>query len=239
MINILAIIPARSGSKGIKNKNVKIFNNKPLIHWSIKNAIESKYINRVICSTDCKKIQNIAKQSGAETPFLRPKEISQDLSTDYEFIKHCIDYLFKHENYKPDIIIQLRPTYPTRKTEILDKTIKLFIDNYNNYDSLRTVIQFDKSPFKMYTIKNDILKPLFKKINNIDEPYNRCRQELPETFIHNGYIDIIKYDTIISKKSVTGDKILPYIMNKEYHDIDTIEDWNKAEKDLLNNRRLE
>ena len=230
-MKILAIIPARSGSKGIKNKNIKIFRKKPLIHWSIDIAKKCKKINRIICSTDCQIIANKAKESGAEIPFLRPKDISQDLSTDYEFIKHCLKKIEDIDGYKPDIIIQLRPTYPTRKLEILENTIDIFLKNYNKYDSLRTIIKNEKSPYKMYTINKNTLNPLFKEINNIKEPYNKCRQELPETYLHNGYIDIIKYDTIMKLKSVTGNTIYPYVMDKkEYHDIDTVSDWELSEK---------
>ena len=91
----------------------------------------------------------------------------------------------------PDFIVQLRPTYPTRKVEILDKTIELFIENRDKYDSLRTIIPFDKSPFKMYRIIDKDLVPLFKEVNGIEEPYNQCRQNLPNTYLHNGYIDIL------------------------------------------------
>ena len=233
-MKILAIIPARSGSKGIKNKNIKIFNNKPLIYWSINLAKRSKVINRIICSTDSPDIALKATNFGAETPFLRPENISGDLSTDYEFIRHCLEELEEKEGYKPDIIVQLRPTYPTRKIEILEKTINIFIENYDKYDSLRTIIKNEKSPYKMYSINNNKLLPLFKEINNIKEPYNRCRQELPETYLHNGYIDIMKYETVMKLKSVTGKRIYPFIMKKnEYNDIDTYEDWKNAEKSLL------
>jgi CMP-N,N'-diacetyllegionaminic acid synthase len=232
-MKILALIPARSGSKGIKGKNIKLFNGKPLIHWSINLAKKCKHITRVICSTDSFDIAKIANESGAEIPFLRPKKISQDLSTDFDFIHHCLKYLYENETYKPDLIIQLRPTYPTRNLEILNKSIELFKKNYDNYDSLRTVIKNEKSPFKMYIINKHNLQPLFKTINNIKEPYNKCRQELPITYLHNGYIDIMKYDTIMKLNSVTGDKIYPFIMNKnEYHDIDTLEDWEKAENSI-------
>ncbi len=232
-MKILAIIPARSGSKGIKNKNIKLFNKKPLLAWSIIQAKESNYINRIIVSTDDKEYANIANSYGAETPFLRPTTISQDLSTDLEFIQHCLNWLKSNENYYPDIIVQLRPTYPTRKVDIIDKTIGIFIDNYNNYDSLRTVIPFEKSPYKMYKKKNNLLIPLFKSVSGIVEPYNKCRQELPDSYLHNGYIDIIKSDTVINKKSVTGDKIYAFVMSEnEYNDIDTENDWYKAEDNI-------
>ena len=203
---ILCLIPARSGSKGIKDKNIKLLNGKPLIYWSIKQALECKYKMRIIVSTDSKDYSEIAKQYGAEVPFLRPKNISGDLSTDFEFIEHCLNFLKREENYIPDFIVQLRPTYPTRKMEILNNTIDLFINIRSDFDSLRTVIKMEKSPFKMYTIDKltNELVPLFKKINDIVEPYNECRQNLPETFIHNGYIDILNSNIIEKDKSITG-----------------------------------
>jgi CMP-N-acetylneuraminic acid synthetase len=234
-MKVLAIIPARSGSKGIPHKNIKLFKGKPLIYWSIKQALDSKYINRIIVSTDSQHYADIAKNYGAETPFLRPKEISEDLSTDYEFLKHCLDHIIVNENYFPDIIVQLRPTYPNRTTNMIDNMIKLFIDNYKDYDSLRTVIPFNKSPYKMYTINDKQLIPLFKFVhhnnNKINEPYNQCRQILPQCYLHNGYVDIIKPVTILFNNSVTGSNILPYIMNQnEVHDIDNHIDFDKAEQ---------
>ena len=229
-MKVLAIIPARGGSKGIKNKNIKLFRNKPLIYWSIKIAKDCKHINKIVCSTDSESIKEIAIESGAEVPFLRPNEISGDLSTDLEFTDHCLKYLEENENYIPDIIVHLRPTYPTRSLDILNRTIELFIKNRDSYNSLRTVIKFNKSPYKMYKVIGKRLVPLFEEVNNIKKPYNKCRQELPETYLHNGYIDIFNYKTIIDTKSVTGNKILSYIMNKnEYNDIDTIKDWKEAE----------
>jgi len=226
---ILAIIPARGGSKGIPRKNIKPLNSKPLIYWSIDQAKRSKYITRIIISTDDDEIKNIGLKYGAEVPFLRPTDISDDLSTDYEFMDHCINWLKTNEKKLPDLIIQLRPTYPTRSVKIIDKCIEKLI-NVRNYDSLRTVIPFEKSPYKMYRINNNTLNPLFEEVNGLKEPYNRCRQELPQTYLHNGYVDIIWTKTIIEKRSITGNKIYPYIMSgNEYHDIDTYDDWIKAE----------
>ena len=232
---ILCLIPARSGSKGIIDKNIKLLNNKPLLCHSIDQAKESKYYKnkqmRIVVTTDSEKYANIAKEYGAEIPILRPSEISQDLSTDLEFMKHMTNYLKENENYNPDIILQLRPTQPIRKIDDIDKCIDLFIENYENYDSLRTVVPFEKSPFKMYIMKDNILMPLFSTLevngNIIIEPYNQCRQLLPETYLHNGYIDILKPYLLLEDK-ISGNKIYPYIMNKEDTiDIDTLEDWKK------------
>lgn len=227
-MKITALIPARGGSKGIKYKNIKKLNGKPLIQYSIELAQRCKYINNIVVSTDCNKIKNISKKLGASVPFLRPKKISQDLSTDYEFFEHYVNFL-KENNYElPDLIVQLRPTSPTRTLEDLNKCIEIMLKNFDKYDSLRTVYEFEKSPFKMYTIENEELKPLFNKINNIKEPFNECRQKLPKTYVHNGYIDIVKTKVILKLKSISGDKIYPYLMDKSCHiDLDTEKDWEK------------
>lgn len=232
-MKILCIIPARSGSKGIPHKNIKLFHDKPLLAWSINQTQQSKYNMRIIVSTDSQQYATIANNYGAETPFLRPPEISQDLSTDYECIKHCLDWLNLNENYIPDIVLQLRPTQPLRKIETIDKCLDIFIQNRNNYDSLRTVVEFEKSPYKMYNIVNNQLLPLFTEINNIKEPYNQCRQVLPKTYLHNGYIDIFNAD-IINNNTISGLNIYPFIMNKcDVIDIDTDNDWIKAENSYV------
>lgn len=229
-MNILCIIPARSGSKGLKHKNILDIKGLPMMVWSIKQAQESKFSKnmKIILSTDSEKYRDIGLQYGAEVPFLRPKNISGDLSNDYECFKHCVDFLEKNENYKSDFIVQLRPTYPTRTVETLDNCISKFIDIRNKYDSLRTVIPFEKSPFKMYTIEENILNPLFTNINYkneiLKEPYNECRQKLPQTYLHNGCIDILNTE-ILNNNTVTGKRIYPYVMNRnEINDIDTIKD---------------
>lgn len=233
---ILCIIPARSGSKGIPNKNIKDFQGKPLLAWSISQAQSSKFNSKmkIIVSTDSEKYATIAKYYGAEVPFLRPKEISQDLSTDLECFQHAINWLETYENYYPDIILQLRPTQPCRNIKDIDDCIDIFLKNFNEYDSLRSVVEYEKSPFKMYTISNredklPLLKPLYQKINEIDEPFNQCRQFLPKTYLHQGYIDIFKTDLLLENK-ISGNRIFPYVMNKtDTIDIDSLDDWKKAE----------
>lgn len=231
---LLCIIPARSGSKGIPDKNIRLFKEHPLMCWSIIQMQKSRFINqtRIVVSTDSKKYQEIAKQYGAETPFLRPAEISGDHSTDLEFMKHCLQWFQDNEpDYSPDVIVQLRPTQPMRKVEDLDKTIQLFLDNYDNYDSLRTVVPLEKSPFKMYTLNDEktVLQPLFKEVNGLEEPYNQCRQVLPQAYLHNGYIDILKTELVFQDK-LSGERIFPYVMSPEDTiDIDTEEDWKRGE----------
>ena len=227
MVQILCIIPARSGSKGIKNKNIMDYNGRPLLAWSIEQAQKCIYEMKIIVSTDSQEYANIAKKYGAEVPFLRPYEISNDFSTDFEFINHCVDWLKTNENYTCDIILQLRPTSPTRKIEDLNKALELFIKNREKFDSLRSVIPFEKSPFKMYSINNDELKPLFNEVNNIKEPYNQSRQILPQCYLHNGYIDILN-TSILNENTISGKNILPFIMEETNNiDIDHISDLKK------------
>jgi CMP-N,N'-diacetyllegionaminic acid synthase len=229
---ILCLIPARSGSKGIPNKNIKLLNGKPLLAYSIEQAQASSYSNnmRIILTTDSEEYAEIGKKYGAEAPFIRPNDISQDLSTDLEFIKHALAWLSINENYNPDIILQLRPTQPHRKISDIDIALNMFIENMEKYDSLRSVVEFEKSPFKMYTIGNNTLVPLFNTVGDIIiEPYNQCRQILPKTYLHNGYIDIVKA-SIVKHDKISGDRILPYIMNiNDTIDIDYEEDWKNAE----------
>ena len=226
MEKILCIIPARSGSKGIKNKNIKMYNGKPLLQWSVEQALNSKYKMKIIVSTDSEEYKNIALQSGAEVPFLRPIEISGDLSTDYECFDHCVEWLNKNENYVPDIILHLRPTSPTRKINDIDNALKIFIETRHLYDSLRSVIEIDKSPYKMYNVCDDKLVPLFKNVENIKEPFNQCRQILPKAYLHNGYIDIFNCK-ILKNNSISGENIYPYVMNDNDNiDIDLLKDWH-------------
>mgnify|MGYP001275208067 CR=1 FL=1 len=231
-MNITAIIPARGGSKTIPRKNIKLFLGKPLIYYSIKQAQESKYINRIILTTDDEEIRQIGIKYGAEAPFIRPKEISGDLSPDLEFFQHYLQWTKENEPNKiPDILVQLRPTYPTRKVEIIDDCIKTMLDNMS-YDCVRTVAEYNfKTPYKMYTLDNNRLRPLFEEYNGIKQPYNHCRQIFPQIYTANGYLEVIKTETILNKNSVSGDKIFSYIMDEScIEDIDTEEEWILLEK---------
>ena len=251
-MKILGVIPARGGSKSILRKNIKLFACQPLIYYSILQARESKYINRCIVTTDDEEIRDISKQFGAEVPFLRPKEISGDLSTDLEFFQHLLQWIHDNEpENMPDILVQLRPTYPTRNVKIIDECIQKFIDN-PGCDCVRTVALYEgKTPFKMYrlgelngigelnkfekTNKITILNPLFNEVDGLKEPYNLPRQYLPDVYIANGYIDVISPNTILEKNSVGGDITVPYIMDSSYiEDIDTIEEWKQIENNFLN-----
>jgi len=226
-LNIVALIPARSGSKGIKDKNIKLYKGIPLLAHSIKIGLESEYIKDVYVSTDSIEYQEIALKYNAKITPLRSSDISDDLSPDIETFKHFINTL---NLPLPDIIVHLRPTYPNRDINMVNECIKVFINNYDKYDSLRTVIPISKTPFKMYYVDNNKLVPYLTEYKDYIEPYNQARQIFPETYLHNGYLDIIKTKIILSQNLLSGNNILPFIMRSDQlDDIDNLEDFIKAE----------
>lgn len=240
MVKILCIIPARAGSKAIPSKNIKPFCGKPLIAWSIQHALQCRYPMRVIVSTDSEEFAAVAREYGAEVPFLRPAEISQDLSIDEEFAQHAIKWLKENEGYEADVLVHLRATYPTRSVETLNTCVETFLRvREEGYTSLRTIIPAEKTPFKMYRMYGDlsggtaIIEPLFRTLDSIHEPFNNCRQALPKTYVHNCCIDIVNTSIVLSG-SMSGLKIYPILMDTgDFFDIDTPEDWSAAEAQLL------
>lgn len=226
---IHALIPARGGSKSIPRKNIKEYREKPLLVHSIELALSCTLISRVVVSTDDVEIQKIAKAAGAEAPFLRPSHISGDHAVDFDCFQHYYSWLKFAKQEAPDVIVHLRATYPERSPTLLNKCIKTFLKHRDSYDSLRTVVPIEKSPFKMYLIEDEQLLPLFPTFRNLHEPYNNVRQVLPKCYLHNGCIDIVKKETIRHKNSMTGDKIYPYVMDqKETYDLDTNVDWARS-----------
>lgn len=223
-MNILAIIPARGGSKGIKRKNLIQIANKPLIVYSIEHAFASKSVNRVIVSTDDEEIREISLRHKAEVPFLRPKELAEDHVLDHPVFEHALNFLKEKENYSPQIIVHLRPTAPYRKPEWIDEAVSLLIKN-STADSVRSVSEPQQHPYRIFRIGEDgFLFPIMK--HEHPSPYLLRRQDLPRMYYYNCVIDVTKPGTIFLKKSMVGDKIFPYIMNPdEVIDIDSPRDY--------------
>ena len=237
-MKILAIIPARGGSKGLVNKNILKLNGHPLIAYSIKSALDSELINKVIVSTDSKKIAKISEKYGAEVPFIRPSEYAQDDSTDYDVFLHALKWLKKNKEYSPDYVIQLRPTSPIRDKKLIDNCINKFAQS--RADSLRIVTPAPVNPFKMWSINDndDLMKPILT-IKGIKEPYNMPRQKLPNTYWQIGTLDIIKTSTITELKSMSGNKILSHVVpNSMAVDIDDINSFEIAATVLNENDNL-
>lgn len=217
MPTVLAIIPARQGSKSIPHKNIRSIAGKPMLAYSIEHALASTKIDRVIVSTDSELYAGIAKQFGAEVPFLRPDAISQDHSTDLEVFQHTLQWLKENENYVPDICVHLRPTHPVRNPADIDTMIDIILGD-NTLDSVRSVVESPETPYKMwFQDETGKLSPVIK--TDIREAYNQPRQILPKTYLQNASIDIVRTSTLLEKNSMTGDHIQGYIM-QEIFDID-------------------
>jgi YrbI family 3-deoxy-D-manno-octulosonate 8-phosphate phosphatase len=230
MTEILALIPARGGSKGIPGKNIRSFAGFPLIAWSIAAAKQSELVTRVIVSTDDEAIAEVAREYVAEAPFLRPDEISQDKTTDLPVFEHALKWLEDVEGYRPDIVIQLRPTSPIRPPGMIDDAIRILLE-HPDADCVRGVVPAAQNPFKMWKFNGEG-KPLnaLLEVEGILEPYNAPRQVLPPVYWQTGHIDVIRISTITQKKSLTGDIIYPLLIDPTYTvDIDTLPDWVKYE----------
>ena len=223
-LEVLALIPARGGSKGVPRKNIRDFAGAPLIAYSIAAALQAELITRVIVSTDDEEIAAVAREWGAETPFLRPADLAQDDTTDLPVFEHALQWLRENENYQPGIVIQLRPTSPIRPVGLLDEAIKKLLE-HPEADCVRGVVPSGQNPFKMWRIGgNGQLEPLLS-LPNMKEPYNAPRQELPKTYWQTGHVDVIRASTILEKGSLTGDIILPILIDPRYTvDIDTPSD---------------
>jgi len=230
MMEILALIPARGGSKGIPRKNIRKFAGYPLIAWSIAAAKQSERVTRVIVSTEDEEIASVAREYGAETPFLRPAELAQDKTTDLPVFEHALQWLEENEGYRPEIVEQLRPTSPIRPKGMLDHAIRILLE-HTDADCVRGVVPAGQNPFKMWRFDgmDQPMDPLLD-LEGIPEPYNAPRQILPAVYWQTGHIDAIRVSTIKQKHSLTGDVIYPLVIDSRYTvDIDTLSDWAKYE----------
>ena len=230
---VLAIIPARGGSKGIPGKNIKSFAGFPLIAYSILAGLRAKMVTRVIVSTDDDAIAGVAREWGAEVPFMRPVELAQDKTTDYPVMRHALDWLKENEGYQPEVVVQLRPTSPVRPLDLVDDAVQALLV-HPDADCVRGVVPSGQNPYKMWTVDelSGAMKPLLQ-VEGIAEPYNAPRQILPATYWQTGHIDAIRVETILEKQSLTGDVLYPLHIHPKFTvDIDLPRDWPGAEATL-------
>ena len=215
---ILAIIPARSGSKRIKNKNLKKINSKPLIYYSLKYALDNKkYIDEFFLSTDSKKISKYGNKVYSNiSPILRPKNISKDKSGDIGFIKHALNYLKKKKNIIFDLVVIFRPTTPIRKKNLFLSCLKTL--EKNNASSVRSAKCVKHlHPYWMYKIKNNKLTEVIRN-KNFFKYYQS--QKLPNFFMHDGHCDIFLTKNLSNKKNIRNmekiyGKKMTYFINKQ------------------------
>lgn len=234
MGHVIAVIPARSGSKGVLNKNIKLLAGEPLMAYSIMAARLSASIDRVIVSTDSGEYADIAKKYGAEVPFLRPPEISSDKSTDYEFIIHLISYL-KTNSVLPDFIVLLRPTTPFRDVAYIDMAIEL-VEKNKNATALRSAHEMGQSAYKTVEIENNVYKSICDGSTDMDK-VNRPRQCYPVTYDLNGYVDVFRTSYILKNKRLLGDNVLSFI-TPFISEVDTIDEFEYMKFQVNKNPNL-
>ena len=217
---IYSLIPARGGSKGVLHKNVRLLRGKPLIVHSIEISLQCSSIQRTFVSTDSQQIAEVARNVGAEVPFLRPAELAQDDTRDLPVFQHFLGWLTQNDIPLPDAIFQFRPTSPSRSLSKIEEAIEL-LKRHPQADSIRGVIEPAQNPFKMWSIAADgFMRPLLS-ISGIPEPFNEPRQSLPKVYWQVGYLDLIRTRTILEQDSLTGAHILPLkIDSKDSIDID-------------------
>lgn len=235
MPSIFALIPARSGSKGLPHKNIKLLGDKPLIEWSIAACKKAALINRIIVSTDSKEYAEISRKVGAEVPFLRPVDLAGDFSTDYEFIKHALDW-FSKNHCEPDYIVHIRPTTPFRDPVLIDQAVAAFI-SHPQATALRSVHPMSESAYKTFEIApSGQLKRVAAESTELDAA-NNARQQFPMTYIANGYVDVISTAFVRKMRLIHGGHVLPFI-TPTVNEVDTDNDFSALEMELKSHPEL-
>ena len=223
---ILCVVPARGGSKSILKKNIKFLDGKPLIFYTIREALKVFKKENIVISSDDDQILDVAKKNGCNVYFKRPKKLATDSAKSYGVVLHSLNFMEKLNNIKYEAIMMLQPTSPLRKSSHIKKSIKIF--NSNNVDSIVSVVDVDGNhPYRMKTIKNKYLH------NYFDQGFEdmRPRQKLPKIYIRNGAIYLNKRSVIMKNKQLVGKKVMPLIMEAKYSiNIDSIIDFYVAEQ---------
>jgi len=220
--DVLALIPARGGSKSIPRKNVIEVGGHPLIFYSIDQALQCTNITRVIVTTDDDEIAKAALDSGAEVPFERPSELATDTAQDIGVFRHALEWLEEHESYVPELVVHLRPTGPIRKVELIDQSVEMMLAN-PEADSLRSMSIAELTPYKMWHIDGDIASPVVVDPNN-SESHSAPRQSLPPVFWQNGYVDVLRPRTVLEMNSMVGNRVLPFVISEPIYELDYPDD---------------
>ena len=229
---VMGIIPARSGSKGVKNKNIKCLQGYPMIAYAIAACKMCKGIDRIIVSTDSQEYAEIANYYGAETPFLRPAEISGDNSTDIEFMEHAITYLAEQEGKVPEYFAHMRPTYPLREISVMEEAVKRMKED-DSATSLRSAHLASNTPYKWFNLREDGYYKSIRDDLTLDEA-NNPRQAFEDVYIPDGYVDVLRTSFIVENDLLHGDRMIGYVVPGGV-DIDALKDLEYLEYYITKN----
>jgi CMP-N,N'-diacetyllegionaminic acid synthase len=225
---VLALIPARGGSKAMPRKNLRLLAGKPLIVHSIEHALAAERVTRTIVSTDDEEIAEVARAAGAEVPFMRPAELAQDDSPDLGVFRHALLWLDEHDSYRPELIVHLRPTQPVRKVAFVDEAVREMAAD-PSADSLRSVCWPDQTPYKMWRVQDGYLRPLLEA-EGLRDAHSLPRQLLPEVWWQSNCVDVVRARTILELDSMTGSRIIPFVIDEPTVDIDYEDALQRAEE---------
>jgi len=211
---VLAVVQARGGSRSVPRKNVRPLAGHPLVAYSIAAGLAARSVTRLIVSTDDDEIAEVSRRYGAEVPFRRPAEYALDDSPDLPLFQHALAWLEEHEGYRPEVVVQLRPTSPLRPLGMIDRAVEMLLA-HPTADCVRGVTVPNQNPFKMWRLRSDgFLRPLLD--TEYDEPYNMPRQSLPTAYWQTGHIDAIRTSTILEQGTLTGQNVLPLMVDLTY-----------------------
>lgn len=227
---ILALIPARGGSKSLPRKNLLPVGGRPLIAYPIATALDSARITRTIVSTDDEEIAAVSRACGAEVPFLRPAEYATDTATDLDVFRHALTWLREQEGYACDLVVHLRATVPVRRAEVVDDAIDRLLARPDAH-ALRSVSRPRQSPFKMWRPAGAFIEPLVA-VPGLPEAHSQPRQVLPDVYWQSSYVDIVRPEVVLELGMIAGHRVLPFVVEHPSPDLDYLEDIPAVEAAL-------
>ena len=235
MSEVVALVPARSGSEGVPNKNVRLLGGHPLMAYTIASCRRCALIDRVIVSTDSTEYAKIAMSYGAEAPFLRPAELAENDSPDTDFVEHALNWLL-NEGAEPTHIVHMRPTTPFRDPRLVDDAIRTFLASADA-TALRSVHEMSQSAYKSLEVAPSGWLRLLGSDGTAMDQANIGRQFFPTTFIANGYVDVLSVEFIRATRLLHGDRVLPFI-TQPVLEVDTEDDMEHLEFQLMREPEL-
>jgi N-acylneuraminate cytidylyltransferase len=225
---IVALIPARAGSKRVTDKNIRPLAGHPLIAYSIAAALQSKIFSAVIVSTDSPQYDEIARYYGADVPFLRPKEMAGDVSPDIEWLEYTLKRL-QETGHEYDCFSILRPTSPFRLPKTIQRAWQAFLSE-DGVDSLRAVERCQQHPGKMWVVRGKRMTPLLP-LSPPEQPWHSSQyQSLPEVYVQNASLEIAWTRVVLEERTISGTVVMPFLTEgHEGFDVNNTYDWKLAE----------
>lgn len=231
-MDVFALVTARSGSKGIPDKNLKQLGNHSLLEWSIKSTLKSSEVTKVFLSTDSEEYAKLGESFGAIVPFLRPAELASDTAVDLDVFKHFLTEIKE----LPQAIVHIRPTTPLRNPLIINDAVINYMKLKNEITSLRSVHEMSESAYKTFEVSDQGLLKSIASVADGDKA-NLPRQAFPKTYQANGYVDVLNPEFILKEHKLHGDKIFAF-KTPVVTEVDTLSDLEYLNWEVQQNKEL-